>query len=498
MFLLLLIISLVSWLTVRQVLKSKRLPPGPVSLPLIGNLPQIGYHLWRTGGIVPTLNYYRKHYGDVFTLWLGPIPHVSITDYDLSHEVFVKNATKYADKPVPPIMNYVRHGNGIFFSNGEKWQELRRFSMLTMRNMGMGRDLMEEKIMAELNSRCPELNAQAENGVTIQTVNVFFDLTVGSVINNMLMGFRFDERNKTRFLTFKHMLDAAMERFSPLDMSLPAWALKKFFSKSFDSLVTDQLKIMDYVSEDAIKRYRDYMNGKYEIDPDNVEDFVDAFLLKMKQNPGSDIYNEENLKVIVLDLWITGQETTTMTLISAFIRFLNNPNVMDKVREELMKVTNGGTRDLSLKDKNDTPYFTATLAEIQRHASILNVNFWRINHEPTVIGGHPVDSGCFIASQLSCLHTNEKVFEDPEKFDPERFMRNEKLIQQVIPFGIGKRSCLGEALAKAELYLIIGNLLLRYNFQPHGPIPSTKEVMPFSNAKRCVVYDMKFIRINKN
>ncbi|KAF1752129.1 hypothetical protein GCK72_018683 [Caenorhabditis remanei] len=495
MFLLLLIISIVTWLTARQFLKSKRLPPGPVSLPLIGNLHQIGYQLWRTGGIVPTLNHYRRQYGDVFTLWLGPIPHVNITDYDISHEVFVKNATKYADKHVPPVMNYVRHGNGIFFSNGEKWQELRRFSMLTMRNMGMGRDLMEEKIMAELNERCSEIDALAVNGTVVQTVNVFFDLTVGSVINNMLMGFRFDERNKNRFLTFKHMLDTAMQKFSPRELTLPVWILKKFFSKSFDSLVNDQHKILEYVSEDAVKRSRQYLNEDYEIDPDNVEDFVDAFLLKMKQDPNSDVYNEENLKILVLDLWITGQETTTMTLISAFIQFLNNPEIMEKVREELMKVTNRATRHLSLKDKNETPYFNATIAEIQRHASILNVNFWRINHEPTVIGGHPVDSGCLIASQLSVLHTNEQVFENPEQFDPERFLKNDKLIQQVIPFGIGKRSCLGEALAKAELYLIIGNLLLRYKFEPHGGIPSTEEVLPFTIAKRCVVYDMKFIKI---
>ncbi|CAO4376134.1 unnamed protein product [Caenorhabditis nigoni] len=495
MFLLLLIISLVAWLSARQYLKSKRLPPGPTSLPLIGNLHQIGYQLWKTGGMVATLNHYRKQYGDVFTLWLGPIPHVNITDYEISHEVFVKNATKYADKHIPPLFDFIRQGNGVFFSNGDKWQELRRFSMLTMRNMGMGRDLMEEKIMAELNARCSELDAMAVNGTAVETVNVFFDLTVGSIINNMLMGFRFDERNKNRFLTFKHMVDKSMEKFSATYLVLPVWILKKFFSKSFDELFSDNFKLLDYVSEDAVKRSRDYIKGTYEIDPDNVEDLVDAFLLKMKQDPKSEVYNEENLKMLMLDLWITGQETTTMTLTSAFIRFLNNPDVMDKLRKELMKLTNGASRHLSLKDKNETPYLNATLAEVQRHASILNVNFWRLNKEPTVIGGHPVDAGCLIAAQLSALHTNEKVFEDPEKFAPERFLKNENLIQQVIPFGIGKRSCLGEALARAELYLIIGNLLLRYNFKPHGGLPPTKEVLPFTMAKRCAVYEMEFIKI---
>ena len=81
-----------------------------------------------------------------------------------------------------------------------------------------------------------------------------------------------------------------MQKFSPRELTLPVWILKKFFSKSFDSLVNDQHKILEYVSEDAVKRSRQYLNEDYEIDPDNVEDFVDAFLLKMKQDPNSDVY----------------------------------------------------------------------------------------------------------------------------------------------------------------------------------------------------------------
>lgn len=361
--------------------------------------------------------------------------------------------------------------------------------------MGMGRDLMEEKILSELDARCAEINEKSIDGTTVLQVNEFFDLTVGSIINNMLLGFRFDERTKSRFLTMKHMFDEGMDKMTPLFFTLPVWALQKFLAKDFNSIIKDQFEIIDYVSVDAIKRSRDFMNGDYEIDPNNVEDIVDAFLLKMKQNPKSDVYDENNLKMLITDLWITGQETTTTTLVSAFIQFLNNPQVMDTVQKELIKVTNGGSRQLSLRDKTETPYLNATIAEVQRHASILNINFWRINNEPTVIGGHPVDSGCLIASQLSALHTNEKIFENPEKFNPERFIRNENLMQQTIPFGIGKRSCLGESLARAELYLIIGNLLLRYNFESSGKMPSTRETVPFGFAKRCEAFDMKVTKI---
>ncbi|CAI4220762.1 unnamed protein product [Auanema sp. JU1783] len=57
------------------------------------------------------------------------------------------------------------------------------------------------------------------------------------------------------------------------------------------------------------------------------------------------------------------------------------------------------------------------------------------------------------------------------QFCPERFLESEKLEQKVIPFGIGKRACPGESLARAEIYLLLGNLLSKYDFQAVGKIP---------------------------
>ncbi|PIC24216.1 hypothetical protein B9Z55_017633 [Caenorhabditis nigoni] len=105
-----------------------------------------------------------------------------------------------------------------------------------------------------------------------------------------------------------------------------------------------------------------------------------------------------------------------------------------------------------------------------------------------------VGFGALAAAQLSALHVNETVFENPEKFDPERYIRDEPLLQKIIPFGVGKRACLGESLARAELYLIFGNLLLRYNFKPHGKL-STADVFPYSFAKRPFKLEMQFVKI---
>ncbi|CCD67691.1 CYtochrome P450 family [Caenorhabditis elegans] len=494
MFVILFISAILSWLIVRQYQKVSRLPPGPVSLPLIGNLPQIFYYLWTTGSIVSTLDLFRKRYGNIFTLWVGPLPHVSIADYEISHEVFVKNGSKYADKFHAPVMQDIRKDMGIMVTNGDHWQHMRRFSLQTFRNMGVGKDIMETKIMQELDARCAEIDTSAMNGVTVTQASEFFELTVGSIINSILVGKRFDATTKHEFLKIIETMDASIETASFFDMMVPVWILKTFFKHRYDNL-SDAFEVSKaFSAAEAIKRVDQIKSGRYFIDENNLQDYTDAFLLKIEKEGQCQDFNMETLKTMIGDLWITGQETTTTTLISGFNQLLLHPEVMVKAREELMKVTENGSRSLSLTDRASTPYLNAMIGEIQRHASILNVNFWKINKEFTYMGGHPVDAGALVTAQLGTLHVNETVFENPLKFDPERYIRDENLLQKVIPFGVGKRSCLGESLARAELYLIFGNLLLRYKFESSSKL-STTELAPYSIGKRPFKLEMKFVKI---
>ncbi|KAK6017758.1 hypothetical protein OSTOST_16715, partial [Ostertagia ostertagi] len=123
----------------------------PYPVLLIGNLPQILYYGYKYGGIVPALKYFKKKYGPVFTIWIGPMPSVHIADYKLSHEAMVHYGSNYQDRWSPAIMREARGDRGVIVSNGRIWQEQRRFSLQVLRNFGMGRNLMEERIMDEFN-----------------------------------------------------------------------------------------------------------------------------------------------------------------------------------------------------------------------------------------------------------------------------------------------------------------------------------------------------------
>ncbi|PIC24474.1 hypothetical protein B9Z55_017803 [Caenorhabditis nigoni] len=146
---------------------------------------------------------------------------------------------------------------------------------------------------------------------------------------------------------------------------------------------------------------------------------------KDKQEGLASTFDLDNLASDLYDLWLAGQETTSTTLTWACACLLNHPEVVDEIRIELEKVT-GGNRSLSLSDKPHTPYLNATV----------NV------------------------------------------------LENNSLEKKLIPFGIGKRSCLGESLARAELYLVLGNLVMEYDLEPVGEKPEIKTTTPFAIMRR--------------
>ncbi|VDP18140.1 unnamed protein product [Heligmosomoides polygyrus] len=92
--------------------------------------------------------------------------------------------------------------------------------------------------------------------------------------------------------------------------------------------------------------------------------------------------------------------------------------------------------------------------EVHRCASIVPLNLWRDTSEDSIVGPFVIPKGTAITAQLSLIMTDEKHFLNPSQFNPDRYLNGNKLDQMVIPFGLGKRSCLGESLAQAELFLV--------------------------------------------
>jgi cytochrome P450 len=173
-------------------------------------------------------------------------------------------------------------------------------------------------------------------------------------------------------------------------------------------------------------------------------------------------------------------ETTVTTLRWGILFMMLHPHVAERVQEEIDAVV-GRDRHVQMSDKSAMPYTQATLNEMQRLGNILPFNMQHMTTADTNLQGHFIAAGTIVLPQLSAVFIDADVFPQPYAFLPERFLDADgslKRVDELIPFGLGKRQCLGESLARTELFLIFVTLMQKFSFRliPGQPSPSTKGI----------------------
>uniref|UniRef100_A0A8R1DLN8 Cytochrome P450 n=1 Tax=Caenorhabditis japonica TaxID=281687 RepID=A0A8R1DLN8_CAEJA len=306
------------------------------------------------------------------------------------------------------------------------------------------------------------------------------DRCVGNVINLTLFNKRFQKGQRDEFAHLKSLIDGMRDitsEFRYFIQYLVPWTSKVIPGPTLAETVKEKRALLDQFFNEQIEEHRKT------IDFEQVEnsDFVEAYLKEQrKRERDGDIetFCNKQLTAMCFDLWIAGHLTTTMTL-TRFLTaiavnnllvsyYLHNPDVKKKIQIELGVVI-GESRLITTADKNNLPYISAFLAETQRCANIIPLNLMHMTTRDTVIDGFEIPKATGVIAQISTVMTDEKVFPDPYCFNPERFIDENgkfKKCEQVIPFSIGKRQCLGEGLARMELFLFFANLFHRYDISP--------------------------------
>jgi len=216
------------------------------------------------------------------------------------------------------------------------------------------------------------------------------------------------------------------------------------------------------------------------IDANAPRDFTDSVLLEVLRttDPSSSFYGDwgrTNLANTLVDLFIAGSETTSTTLTWALLYMARYPNVQERIQEELDQVVGMGRR-AQLSDRNALPFTCAVVLEIQRYASILPLGVSHVSDVDLSLGDLSIPSGTRVGLIMSELLKGDH-WGDGHNFRPDRFLDEEgkcKTDEWLVPFSIGRRQCLGESLAKAELFLFFTGILQQFVVNPEveGEPPS--------------------------
>ena len=182
---------------------------------------------------------------------------------------------------------------------------------------------------------------------------------------------------------------------------------------------------------------------------------------------------------MVFDLWLAGQETTSTTLGWLCLYLIRNPEIQKKVHDELDRVISSD-RIITVNDKKKLPYVNAVIAESQRCCNLLPFNLFHETTKDVEIRGYKIPKGTAITHQISTVLVDERYFKDPHIFNPSRFLdKNGEFFTppELIPFGVGKRACLGEGLARMELFLFTANIFNQMKLKPeNGVLPNDHRV----------------------
>lgn len=451
LLLLLLLVGL--WLLWRHPTSRGRLPPGPRPLPFLGNILQID-----PKGFLKSFLALRDKYGDVFTIYLGPQPAVVLCGYKAVKEALMDQAEAFSGRGPVAIVDPIFQGTGMLFSNGKCWKVLRRFSLATMKDFGMGKRSIEERIKEEAQCLVEEL--RKSQGTYLDPTSLFHSISA-NIICSIVFGERFPYHD-VQFLQLLHLLNeifTIVSSFYSQVFELLSGILKHFPGTHMH-LYSKVQKIKDFIIKNV------EMHRKT-LDASSPRDFIDSFLLQMdkeRSDPQSE-FHEKNLIHTVLSLFFAGSESTSTTLRYALLLLLKNPDVTKKVQAEIDRVI-GPHRLPALEDRAKMPYTDAVIHEIQRFSDLAPIGLPHCVIKDTRFRGYhiPKDTSVYIIMS-SVLH-DPLHFEKPDDFYPGHFLDAEgnfKKQEAFIPFSMGKRICIGESLARAELFLFFTSILQNFS-----------------------------------
>uniref|UniRef100_A0A2K5PSD8 Cytochrome P450 family 2 subfamily D member 6/pseudo n=1 Tax=Cebus imitator TaxID=2715852 RepID=A0A2K5PSD8_CEBIM len=401
-----------------------RYPPGPMPLPGLGNLLHVDFQ-----NTPNSFNQLRRRFGDVFSLQLAWTPVVVLNGLEAVREALVTRGEDTADRPPVPIYQVLGYGP-----------------------RSQGRPFPPRGLL---------------------------DKAVSNVIASLTCRRRF-EYDDPRLLRL-------------LDLTMEGLAEESGFLREVLNAIPVLLRIPGLAgkalrSQKAFLAQLDELLNEHRMTWDPAQppqDLTETFLAEMekaKGNPESS-FNDENLRLVVADLFSAGMVTTSITLAWGLLLMILHPDVQRRVQQEIDDVI-GQARRPEMGDQVRMPYTTAVIHEVQRFGDIIPMNMPHMTSRDIEVQGFLIPKGTAIFASLSSVLKDEAIWEKPFRFHPEHFLDAQGHFvkpEAFLPFSAGRRACLGEPLARMELFLFFTCLLQHFSFSvPAGqPRPSTHGVFAF-------------------
>ncbi|PJZ50372.1 cytochrome P450 [Leptospira saintgironsiae] len=339
-------------------------------------------------------------------------------------------------------------GKGLLNSEGEFWKKQRRLIQPSFHKQRISEFV---EIMAQ------ETEKTSENWKKISSLD----------ISKEMMRLTFAIVGRTLFRTEVESYAARIEHSLKIALELVTKRITRIFPFPFSWPTPENLKL-----KRALKDMHSVVDELIAERKKNPSNDLISMLLEVRDEETGETMSESQVRDEAITLLLAGHETTANALSWGFYLLSKHPEICEKVREEANRVL--GDKTPTLEDVQKLTYTRKVLDEVLR----LYPPAWVIERTamgPDHIGGYDVETGTNISICIFNIHRNPDFWENPDKFDPDRFDEERSADRPkyaYLPFGGGPRICIGNIFALTEATLILAMLVKNYKFQtdPNHPV----------------------------
>ncbi|KAI5422948.1 xanthotoxin 5-hydroxylase CYP82C4 isoform X1 [Lathyrus oleraceus] len=450
--------------------KGKKPPQPSYALPLIG-------HLHLLGNQIPLARIFAslsEKYGPIFQINLGAYPALVFSNKEAIKECFTTNDKTLASRPKSShgiYLGYNFAGFG-FAPYGPYWSKLRKLTMLELlssRRIESLRHVYE----SEIDTLIKDLSLYVKDGKVNVVISEWLERLTFNIMTKMICG--------KRYLDYLQDVDDVEAHGNIVKL------IKEFMHISGEFVPKDLIPILGWFGYEGkvlksmkrVARDLDIVVGRWveehvekSNDIDEKHDFIDVMLSVIEDDPVSGHNSDTIIKANVMNLMLAGSDTTSTTMTWVLAILLNNINALKLAQDEIDHRI-GKNRRVESSDIKNLVYLQAIFKETLR---LYPAGPLLVPHEATedcYIQDYYVPKGTRVFANVWKLHRDPSIWFEPEKFSPERFIKENGEIDddvhhfEYLPFGLGRRACPGYMFATQVSLITLARLIHGFDFEVH-------------------------------